>query len=81
MMSRLSTLALGGRKRFDDLGEQEILALAIGSEEKDGAVEKARETADGGREHRRGTRRVRIILVALVMPLASQSGACGDSAY
>jgi rubrerythrin len=41
MMSRLSTLALGGRKRFDDLGEQEILALAIGSEEEDGQIYRA----------------------------------------
>ncbi|MFC6389598.1 iron exporter MbfA [Methylorubrum zatmanii] len=40
-MNRLSLLNFGGRRHFDDLSEQEILALAIGSEEEDGQIYRA----------------------------------------
>lgn len=38
MIARLSLPGLGGKRRFDDLTEQEILALAISSEEEDGRI-------------------------------------------
>jgi rubrerythrin len=38
MLPRLSFGAFGGKRRFSDLSEQEILALAIGSEEEDGRI-------------------------------------------
>ncbi len=41
MLSRLSIPGFGAKRRFDDLGEQEILALAISSEEEDGQIYRA----------------------------------------
>lgn len=38
MLSRLSLITSTGKRRFDDLTEQEILALAISSEEEDGQI-------------------------------------------
>ena len=38
MFSRLSLITASGKRRFDDLTEQEILALAISSEEEDGQI-------------------------------------------
>ncbi|WP_181702124.1 iron exporter MbfA [Chthonobacter albigriseus] len=38
MLSRLSLSGFGGKRRFDDLTEQEVLALAISSEEEDGRI-------------------------------------------
>ncbi len=38
MFSRLSLITAAGKRRFDDLSEQEILALAISSEEEDGQI-------------------------------------------
>lgn len=38
MLSRFSLPGFGGRRRFDDLTEKEILALAISSEEEDGRI-------------------------------------------
>jgi rubrerythrin len=36
--TRLSLISAAGKRRFDDLSEQEILALAISSEEEDGQI-------------------------------------------
>jgi rubrerythrin len=41
MLSRLPIPGFGAKRRFDDLGEQEILALAISSEEEDGQIYRA----------------------------------------
>ncbi|MET3891358.1 rubrerythrin [Bosea sp. OAE506] len=38
MLSRFSLPGFGGKRRFDDLSEREILALAIASEEEDGRI-------------------------------------------
>ncbi|PTM42150.1 iron exporter MbfA [Bosea sp. 124] len=38
MLSRFSLPGFGGKRRFDDLSEKEILALAIASEEEDGRI-------------------------------------------
>jgi rubrerythrin len=38
MLSRFSLRSFGGKRRFDDLTEKEILALAISSEEEDGRI-------------------------------------------
>lgn len=38
MLSGFSALTSGGRRRFDDLSEQEMLALAVASEEEDGRI-------------------------------------------
>lgn len=38
MLTRLSLVSATGKRRFDDLTEQEILALAISSEEEDGQI-------------------------------------------
>lgn len=38
MLTRLSLISTTGKRRFDDLTEQEILALAISSEEEDGQI-------------------------------------------
>jgi len=38
VLSRLSLISTTGKRRFDDLSEQEILALAISSEEEDGQI-------------------------------------------
>jgi rubrerythrin len=38
MLSRFSLPSFGGKRRFDDLSEKEILALAISSEEEDGRI-------------------------------------------
>ncbi len=38
MFSRLSLVTAAGKRRFDDLSEQEMLALAISSEEEDGQI-------------------------------------------
>ena len=38
MLNRLSLISYAGKRRFDDLTEQEILALAISSEEEDGQI-------------------------------------------
>lgn len=38
MLSRFVPFAFGGKRRFDQLSEQEILALAIGAEEEDGRI-------------------------------------------
>lgn len=38
MLSRFSLPGFGGRRRFDDLSEKEVLALAISSEEEDGRI-------------------------------------------
>ncbi len=38
MLTRLSLVSAIGKRRFDDLTEQEILALAISSEEEDGQI-------------------------------------------
>jgi erythrin-vacuolar iron transport family protein len=38
VFSRLSLITAAGKRRFDDLSEQEILALAISSEEEDGQI-------------------------------------------
>lgn len=38
MLSRLSLPSFSGKRRFDDLSEKEILALAISSEEEDGRI-------------------------------------------
>ncbi|PZU94974.1 MAG: rubrerythrin family protein [Chelatococcus sp.] len=38
MLPRLSLPGFGGKRRFDDLSEKEILALAISSEEEDGRI-------------------------------------------
>ncbi|KPF71019.1 hypothetical protein IP69_08020 [Bosea sp. AAP35] len=38
MLKRFSLSALSGKRRFDDLSEKEILALAISSEEEDGRI-------------------------------------------
>jgi erythrin-vacuolar iron transport family protein len=38
VLSRLSLISTAGKRRFDDLSEQEILALAISSEEEDGQI-------------------------------------------
>ncbi len=38
MLSRLSLISTTGKRRFDELTEQEILALAISSEEEDGQI-------------------------------------------
>jgi rubrerythrin len=38
MLSSLSLPGFGGRRRFDDLSEREMLALAISSEEEDGQI-------------------------------------------
>ena len=38
MLPRLSLPGFNGRRRFDSLNEQEILALAIASEEEDGRI-------------------------------------------
>lgn len=38
MLSRFSLSGFSGRRRFDDLSEKEILALAISSEEEDGRI-------------------------------------------
>ncbi len=41
MLSRFSIPGFGSRRRFDDLSEQEILALAISAEEEDGQIYRA----------------------------------------
>ena len=38
MLARLASLVSAGKRRFQDLSEQEILALAISSEEEDGRI-------------------------------------------
>ncbi|MDP3254475.1 iron exporter MbfA [Bosea sp. (in: a-proteobacteria)] len=38
MLSRFSLPSFGGKRRFDDLSEKQILALAISSEEEDGRI-------------------------------------------
>ena len=38
MLARLASLVSAGKRRFQDLAEQEILALAISSEEEDGRI-------------------------------------------
>src|SRR6478736_6622041 len=38
MLARLASLVSAGKRRFRDLSEQEILALAISSEEEDGQI-------------------------------------------
>ncbi len=38
MLSRFSLPGLSGKRRFDDLSEKEVLALAISSEEEDGRI-------------------------------------------
>jgi erythrin-vacuolar iron transport family protein len=38
VLTRLSLISAAGKRRFDDLTEQEILALAISSEEEDGQI-------------------------------------------
>lgn len=38
MLTRLSLISSTGKRRFDELTEQEILALAISSEEEDGQI-------------------------------------------
>src|ERR1044072_8725624 len=38
MLARLASLVSAGKRRFRDLSEQEILALAISSEEEDGRI-------------------------------------------
>jgi erythrin-vacuolar iron transport family protein len=38
MLDRLSLFNAGGKRRFDDLSEREMLALAISSEEEDGQI-------------------------------------------
>ncbi|MDP2801470.1 MAG: ferritin family protein [Phreatobacter sp.] len=41
MLSRLPLPGFGSKRRFDDLSEQEVLALAISSEEEDGQIYRA----------------------------------------
>jgi erythrin-vacuolar iron transport family protein len=41
MLSRFSLPGFGSKRRFDDLSEQEILALSISSEEEDGQIYRA----------------------------------------
>jgi rubrerythrin len=41
MLSRFSLPGFGNKRRFDDLSEQEILALSISSEEEDGQIYRA----------------------------------------
>ena len=38
MVARLASLVSAGKRRFRDLSEQEVLALAISSEEEDGRI-------------------------------------------
>ena len=38
MLARLSMFLSAGKRRFQDLSEQEVLALAISSEEEDGRI-------------------------------------------
>jgi rubrerythrin len=38
MLARLASLVSAGKRRFQDLSEQEILAIAISSEEEDGRI-------------------------------------------
>ena len=38
MLARLSLFLGAGKRRFQDLSEQEVLALAISSEEEDGRI-------------------------------------------
>jgi rubrerythrin len=38
VLSRIALISTAGKRRFDDLSEQEILALAISSEEEDGQI-------------------------------------------
>jgi erythrin-vacuolar iron transport family protein len=38
MLSRFSLPGFGGKRRFDELSEKEVLALAIASEEEDGRI-------------------------------------------
>ena len=38
MLACLSFISASGKRRFDDLSEKEILALAISSEEEDGQI-------------------------------------------